>query len=773
MQQIDKYIFSLIILLNIELSFPQAWELIGGPTGTTPNDVIFTHNEKLLCSTVKGVFISDDYGNTWRISISSLSFKGIYSLTERLNGEILAIERFGILKSTDGGENWFKVSNMSYLNDYGAKIYESPTDSSLYFSKSKLLYKSTNGGFDWEVIWQGEVIDGFIVNELGWIYLSQRYKNILISKDNGVTFSPYSVGIDLSYSIVSYMYSDKHTGLYFRIFQYPDWIVHFGNNKLTYIENGWTNLPLGVNSSGDLIYRSGNCIKLFELSTKQSRTISCPDFVKDQFAKNVITKENIWVANFNYLGLHRSNDSGKTWKNINNGLGFTESTAMQITKNGKFIVSAFSGAFWGNLYHSTDDGKTWWQKNPVMDPVFYDIEAAVNGNLIATGSYGIFTADSEGENWVQRKDTEIASYLFVSKNGIVFTGTRPDGMLYSRNNGISWSRPSGLGSLYFSSFGESTEGRLFASAESYTEGIYYSDNEGRNWSHVNPFPYSGVYDFITKRDSVYAATNSGIYKSIDNGLNWTYLSYEIIRKFELAPNGDLIGIKQGRDIIKSSDNGKSWEILGEGLKGRAIRDICFDVDYQIYALTDSGIFRNNLYIYPFIVKPYNGASNLPPTVQFEWSKVSTAYNYELELYEDSLLNSTIKIIATTENYATVNSFLFEKTYFWRVKAYTTKFDFLYSNVGKFSIAPPFSITQNYPNPFNAETKIEFYVPYESRIKLKVYNILGEVVENLIDSEYSEGKYTHRWNASSFPSGIYFIQIEGDEFRQIKKAVLIK
>lgn len=774
MYRFNKYIVILLFtLVKADLNFPQSWEMIGGPTGTTPNSVIILDEGRVLCSTVKGVFISDDYGDTWRISNSSQNYNGIYSLTERINGEILAIARFGIVKSLDNGENWFRISDMSHLNDYGSIIYESPIDSALYFKKSNLLYKSTDGGLNWNVIWQGEIIDGFTINESGWIYLGVRYTNIFISKDNGASFTALSIGIDLSNAIVSYMYPDSHGGLYFRMFQYPNWIVHFGNNILTYIEDWWTNIPLGVTSNGDLIYKSGNCLNLFELSTKQSRTISCPTFVKDQFAKNVVTKENIWLANFNYLGIHRSNDAGRNWKSINNGLGFTESTAMHITTNGKFIVSAFSGAFWGNLYHSTDDGNTWEQRNPVLDPVFYDIDSASNGNLIATGSYGIFTANKEGESWVQRKNAEIASYIFVSKNGVAYTGTRPDGMMISRNDGNSWSRPSGLGSIYFSSFGESSSGRIFAGASSYTEGFYFSDNEGRNWNHINPFPFAGIYDFIAIGDSVYAGTNGGIYKSYDDGFNWERISYEFIRKFELAPNGELIGIKQGKGIIKSNDNGKRWESFGAELNNRHIRDLCFDADNRLFALTDSGIFRSDIYIHPYIIKPNYGAQKLSRFVHFEWSKIPSAYNYELELYEDSLLIFLIQSITISENSASFSSLLPGKTYYWRVKANTTKFNYLYSNIGKFSTAPPFSISQNYPNPFNAGTSIEFYVPYNSRVKLLVYNTLGEVIEKLIDGDYAEGRHIYYWDATRLSSGVYFLQTESNEFIQINKAVLIK
>lgn len=756
-----------------DLNMSQSWEFIGGPTGIEPNDVIFTKDGKVLCSTQKGLFISDDQGNNWIVSYPSQSFNGIYSLTERLNGEIIAIAQYGIIKSLDKGENWFKVSDMSYLNDYGAKIFESPIDSSLYFAKDTSLYRSLDGGLNWSEIWQGGIVDGFTINESGWIYLGVRYKYILVSKDNGNSFLHLPIGYDLSNGIVSSFYSDKHGGLYFYLYEYPDWIVHFDSNKLTYIESGWTDIPLGVTSGGDLIYKSDNCLALFEYATKESRNLSCPYFVKDQFAKNVIVKGNTWIANFEYLGIHRSNDAGKNWKSINTGLGYSESTAIEITTSGKFIVSAFSGAFWGNLYYSTDEGIIWEQKNPSLDPVFYDIDKLNNGNLVATGSYGIFTANEEGANWTQRKEADIASYVFVSKNGYVYTGTRPNGMMISSNDGIGWTSPTGLDNEYFSSFGESSSGRIFAGASAYTEGIYYSDDNGYSWSYINPFPYRGIYDFITKGDSVYAGTSGGIYKSDDNGLNWGIISYEFIRKFDLAPNGDLVGISQGKGIIRSNDNGKSWETLGEELNDRNIRDMCFDKDNRLCAVTDSGIFRSNEYIYPFIIKPAYGLKKQKTSVQFEWSKVPSAYSYELQLSEDSLLNSVADDISTHENSVTISSLLPNKTYYWQVKAITTKFSYLYSDLGKFSTALPFSMLPNYPNPFNTSTIIEFYVPYNSRIKLKVYNILGELIENLIDGEFIEGTHSYNWDASHLSSGIYLLQMEGDNFKQIKKAILLK
>lgn len=232
-----KYIFlTCLFFITFSPGIAQTWDFIGGPTGIFPNDIIFLRDGRVLCSTWKGVFISDDYGDNWRISKSSQNFMGVFSLTERANGHIIAAARFSIILSTDKGENWVQISDKSYLNDYGARIMESPSDSSLYFATDK-MFKSTNGGYDWQVIWEGGIIDGFTIDETGYIYFSVRSENIFISKDNGNSFSHLSIGYDLTYAVVDLMYPDNHGGLYFRISQYPNWIVHFGNNKLTYIED--------------------------------------------------------------------------------------------------------------------------------------------------------------------------------------------------------------------------------------------------------------------------------------------------------------------------------------------------------------------------------------------------------------------------------------------------------------------------------------------------------------------------------------------------------
>ncbi|NOS83859.1 MAG: T9SS type A sorting domain-containing protein, partial [Ignavibacteria bacterium] len=95
------------------------------------------------------------------------------------------------------------------------------------------------------------------------------------------------------------------------------------------------------------------------------------------------------------------------------------------------------------------------------------------------------------------------------------------------------------------------------------------------------------------------------------------------------------------------------------------------------------------------------------------------------------------------------------------------------NIINENIPTKYLLSQNYPNPFNPATTIKFAVPVAGLIKLSVYDILGREIEILANENLSAGTYSVNWNASNYPSGIYFYRLEGNEFTETKKMVLIK
>ncbi|MCX6224716.1 MAG: YCF48-related protein [Bacteroidia bacterium] len=89
--------------------------------------------------------------------------------------------------------------------------------------------------------------------------------------------------------------------------------------------------------------------------------------------------------------------------------------------------------------------------------------------------------------------------------------------------------------------------------------------------------------------------------------------------------------------------------------------------------------------------------------------------------------------------------------------------------------PPteFTLDQNFPNPFNLSTEIGFYVPHDGLLSLKVYDLLGNQVETLINEKLQPGRYSKTFNASGLPGGVYFYRIQASEFNQTRKLLLLK
>ena len=99
-----------------------------------------------------------------------------------------------------------------------------------------------------------------------------------------------------------------------------------------------------------------------------------------------------------------------------------------------------------------------------------------------------------------------------------------------------------------------------------------------------------------------------------------------------------------------------------------------------------------------------------------------------------------------------------------------------TSVGEDNNATPnqFTLYQNYPNPFNPKTVIRCLLPSNSVVTLKVYNILGNEVETLLNNkEMQAGEHSVSFDATNLSSGMYFYRIQAKDFSETKKLVLIK
>ena len=85
----------------------------------------------------------------------------------------------------------------------------------------------------------------------------------------------------------------------------------------------------------------------------------------------------------------------------------------------------------------------------------------------------------------------------------------------------------------------------------------------------------------------------------------------------------------------------------------------------------------------------------------------------------------------------------------------------------------FALNQNYPNPFNPSTTISFSIPASGDTSLKIYNIIGKEVAELVDKYLPAGNYSFKWNAENQTSGVYLYRLITDSYSEMKKMMLIK
>lgn len=121
------------------------------------------------------------------------------------------------------------------------------------------------------------------------------------------------------------------------------------------------------------------------------------------------------------------------------------------------------------------------------------------------------------------------------------------------------------------------------------------------------------------------------------------------------------------------------------------------------------------------------------------------------------------------------------TYDWRSRIRFTDSTSQWSELGSFktgSLPIEYNLSQNYPNPFNPTTNIAFSIPEQTHVKLEIFNIIGQKINSLVDTELTAGNHEIKWdgtnkNGRAVATGLYFYRLSTENFVQSKKMVMIK
>ncbi|HQF41429.1 MAG TPA: T9SS type A sorting domain-containing protein [Ignavibacteriaceae bacterium] len=155
---------------------------------------------------------------------------------------------------------------------------------------------------------------------------------------------------------------------------------------------------------------------------------------------------------------------------------------------------------------------------------------------------------------------------------------------------------------------------------------------------------------------------------------------------------------------------------------------------------------------------------------FEIEKISDGSEWNSIGRVDAAGNSTNRI-----DYRFVDENVNGQLLKYRLKLVDLDGTFTYSQVVEVNGSMPnsFSLSQNYPNPFNPTTKINYTIPFDSKVTISVYSITGELVTELVNDFVSAGTYSVDFDGSNLASGMYIYKMTAGDFTQTNKMMLMK
>lgn len=670
----------------------------------------------------------------------------------------LATDQNEIFRGNDYTE-WVKTSTLNTA----IKCLIISSDNVLYAGVSKGYFYSTDLGVTWQEKQLMQYSDSYIsdikIDSLGNLFMNpiKDYSTdsigVYVSRNNGLTWNYNFFGTRSELSSSSGIEIDSLGNIYFitsrRIYKS--------------IDNGY---------SWQLLSTLSNFIY---------------DFTADVYA-------NLYVINYisqqGYTILKSSN-SGNSWEPIYSG-----SVYKLYSSNNKIFAYNYSYNFDStNIVYSSDFGLSWQN---------IGISGFNTNNLFLYNSNILYAANTRGLrkcilnnnniNWTlcfKYNDRFISINDFeILQNNKWFVGTN-EGLYSSMNKGIDWDSSSIFNNTRLVQ--RDNLGNIYA-ASGY---LYRSTDNGLSWQVPYEIIWSNpnnVYNFIIN-DSNEVIVNDGyrthelyVQKSIDNGSTWTRLWDYFVACDATNINYSFLEIDNGTYFLSYYENVHclpSPTVIAEHLLKKDVNsnwvEIMGNIAYNIYSFNNKVYFATNNGIY---ISPDNG------NTYFQLNNgLSSRVVKQLVLLPEifiALTGSGIYSSVDNGNYwirldhsgldATINRIYLDgiKNLF----ACTTNGLYFFSGVlsldsNSSTKIKEFELLQNFPNPFNPITKIKYQIPKESKITLKVFDILGKEVAQLVDDYRNTGSYEVNFDASSLPSGVYLYKLQAGNFTQTRKMVFLK
>ena len=711
-------LFFLFTTINSLFSqFTSGWETQNyfSYTGTVNDLIYFLSNKIVAVGDYGEIYYSENGGIDMKKIPTGFSYH-LRSISFKDNSTGYIAGHGGtILKTTDGGKKWENL--ISGISD---NIFDIEVNSNYIIAvgeRGKIL-KSTNDGLTWILKDQND----------SYYLLAIKFFN----KDTGNAVG--SNGTILRTTNAGETWNRQNTGLNFTA-------------QFTDIDTR--------NDIGIVVGDSGYVLRSLDHgeSWTDADTASHTNFGKILYEAKIINDTLIYVVG---EGMKVSTDGGNTFAfSYFNNFGISKVKSISVLNPdsvyacGTKGISLFRGSYYDILhfpFHSFD-----YINLSVLD----ENNCWISGGPTAKYLYSVYNTTNSGESWNFTKINEYEddfysmAFLNIDTGFIMGRINYPGQILRTTDRGTSWQVIRDSTYFWRRSDIRFRDNSLYT-IKDYQ--IHRFDYDGNLIDTIpRPFGLPGhpeVYDFFLIGDStIYMISGNSLYKSSNNGRNWTYL----IQYFYQTEYTDC--------YFYSEDYG-------------------FFVGYNSVILRTTG---TNL-----LEELYTG--NPEPDLVFNGVTMSDFYTVHIVgndgiIYTSTDGGDTWKLIESGVT-SDLNQIEFanDKTGWIAgdngVILKTTTGGTNWENVNN-GIPVKYTLYQNYPNPFNPVTTIKFDIPDDIgtaviRTKLVIYDVIGRQVKVLVDDDLQANSYSYSFDASDLSSGVYFYRlVAGNDFSQTKKMLLIK
>ena len=679
-----------------------------------------------------------------------------------------------VLYSANNGTTW----NSTGLTNAGVRAIVGEGNKLVAIGSQ--VFVSVNEGVNWSVIG----------SSVPWTNL------ITITASSRILFVT-ALGISLpSHHLVYNVYRSTDDGASWTSVDSD--LSNTGVNAIDYI--GDSSIYAGTTSG---VYTSTDSGASWKLAGLQGISISAIRVIsRDTGSTNIFAATN--------RGVLRSTNDGMSWSFVNSGLSDTVVTALAVYPKTQGSTEILAGTQGGKIFLSTNNGDNWSDVSNglIAGPWEWgDWEADVRSLTVAGSNFfagtnaGLFLSTNNGSTW-EHADNGInnsiainALEVFSSEYGnSILAGGFPSGVFISSDNGSHWDAANnGINSIDINALAISDK-NIFAGGPT---GVFVSTNSGVSWDTTGLSNTGEVVSLLSAADAkgdtlILAGTWDGLFISPNNGKTWNSTELKQgITALAAYPNGqtgmNIFAGTAGSGIFLSTDNGVTWNSLHNGIPVvENINAICFcgedlfaATDYILYRSTDNGTswtptglntaaISSNTFIYSLVVDT-NGTNGLNIFAGTNDHGVLVSKDTG-DTWDTANLGLTDLCIYSL---CVSGSYLFAGTNISGIwKRPISELTGIYETSPK-KLPQMFSLYQNYPNPFNPATIITYQIPKEGFVKVKVFDELGRKVKTLVNGLKSPGKYTVSFDGSNLSSGVYFYQLEAENYLAIKKMILLK